>query len=234
VTARTQTHRLDAQGKLFDMQADPGQTTPVNDQQQELASTLTKAVDAWRDDVLSDAAVKRKGARKNIAANQAQSVDPRPIHVGFKEFPITMLPARDGEPRGKVKRSSGAPNCSYFVNWTSKDDQMIWNVAAVTSGKYEVTIDYTCPLPDAGSTIELRHGDSSLKGKVEPGWDPPLYTNQDTLPRPHGESQMKEFRTLNLGTIELKQGEAPLTLQAIDIPGKSVMDVRRVTLTLVK
>ena len=67
---------------------------------------------------------------------------------------------------------------------------------------------------------------------VTPGWDPPLYTNQDTLRRPDGESQMKEFRTLTLGEIELPAGEAPLTLRAIKIPGKSVMDLRRLTLTL--
>ena len=62
---------------------------------------------------------------------------------------------------------------------------------------YEVAIDYTCPLPDAGSTVELAFNDSRLTGKVTPGWDPPLYTNQDTLPRPAGESQMKEFRPLS-------------------------------------
>jgi arylsulfatase A-like enzyme len=234
VTARTQTHRLDAQGKLFDMVADPGQTTPVNDQKKELAAELIAAVDAWKKDVLSQAKVVARGGKKNADTKPGNAVDPRPIHVGFKQFPITMLPARDGEPQGNVKRSSGAPNCSYFVNWTSKDDRMVWNVEVVTNGKYEVTIDYTCPVPDAGSTIELSHDDSRLTGKVAPGWDPPLNTNQDTLPRPHGESQMKDFRSLNLGTIDLKQGEAPLVLKAIEIPGKSVMDVRRVTLTLVK
>ena len=71
-----------------------------------------------------------------------------------------------------------------------------------------------------------------LTGKVAPGWDPPLYTNQDTLPRPPGESQMKEFRTLALGEITLPVGAGPLTLRALEIPGQSVMDVRRVTLTL--
>ena len=59
-----------------------------------------------------------------------------------------------------------------------------------------------------------------------------MYTNQDTLSRPHGESQMKEFRPLKLGEINLETGTAPLTLRALEIPGKSVMDVRRVTLTL--
>ncbi len=109
---------------------------------------------------------------------------------------------------------------------------MVWNVSVVTTGRYSVTIDYTCPIKDAGSTIELSHGDNRVMGVVQPGWDPPLYTNQDTLPRPHGESQMKEFRTLELGEMTLTRGEGPLTLRALKIPGASVMDVRRVTLTL--
>ncbi len=233
-TARTQTHRLDAEGRLYDMTVDPGQTTPINEQQPELARQLAAAMEAWRDEVIGDARVRVRGERRNAAARPGGGVDPRPVHVGYPVFPITMLPARDGEPRGNVKRSSGAPNCSYFVNWTDKADEMVWNVSVVTTGKYEVTIDYTCPIPDAGSTIELSHGSNRLTGKVAEGWDPPLYTNQDTLPRPHGESQMKEFKSLTLGVMDLQQGEGMLTLRALEIPGKSVMDVRRVTLTLMK
>ena len=223
VSVRTQTHRMDHTGKLFDMLADPGQTKPVNDAQPELAARLTAAAQKWRGEMFG-ANSPRKGG--------GNAVDPRPIPVGYREFPITMLPARDGEPRGGVKRSSGAPNCSYFVNWTSPDDRMVWLLDVRTAGRYEVTLDYTCPLPDAGSTVELSFKDVRLAGKVTPGWDPPLYTNQDTLPRPPGESQMKEFRTLRLGEMRLRAGQAPLTLRALEIPGKSVMDVRRVTLTL--
>jgi hypothetical protein len=218
------------------MIADPGQTRPVNAQQPAMATRLAKAVQAWRQemfggDEVADAAArgdKKKKAKKSVGK---RSVDPRPLPVGYREFPVTMLPARDGEPVGGVQRSSGAPNCSYFVNWTSPDDRMVWLVDVTTGGRYEVTIDYTCPVSDAGSTIELSFQGSRLKGTVTPGWDPPLYTNQDTLPRPKGESQMKEFRTLRLGEIRLPAGQGPLTLRALDIPGKSVMDVRRVTLT---
>jgi hypothetical protein len=109
---------------------------------------------------------------------------------------------------------------------------MVWLLDVHTTGRYEVIIDYTCPEPDAGSLIELSCRDSRLAGRVTPGWNPPLYTNQDTLPRPHGESQMKEFRPLKLGELTLEKGQAPLTLRAAEIPGQSVMDVRRVTLTL--
>ena len=87
---------------------------------------------------------------------------------------------------------------------------------------------------DQGATIELSFKTAQLTGKVAPGWDPPLYTNQDTLPRPAGESQMKDFRPLVLGTVRLEKGRGPLTLRALQIPGASVMDVRRVNLTLRK
>lgn len=228
VSVRTQQHRLDSRGQLYDILADPGQTTPINDKQPQLAARLTRAVEQWREDVLPDDRRERNQQRRRNA------VDPRPFPVGYREFPVTMLPARDGEPRGGIERSSRAPNCSYFVHWTSKDDSMVWRVAVETTGRYAVSIDYTCPPADAGSLIELSLNESRLTGKVEPGWDPPLYTNQDTLPRPPAESQMKEFRTLDLGEISLNKGRGDLVLRALDIPGESVMDVRRITLTLVE
>ncbi|MBX3450587.1 MAG: sulfatase-like hydrolase/transferase [Planctomycetaceae bacterium] len=222
VSVRTQKYRLDAAGQLFDMEADPGQTMAVNARSPEVTRELTAAVEDWKAEMF--------GGRERLAGN---AVDPRPIGVGYPEFPITMLPARDGEPRGGVKRSSPAPNCSYFVNWASVDDRIVWNVDVQTAGRYDVVIDYTCPEADAGSTIELSLGEARLTGKVGPGWDPPLYTNQDTLPRPHGESQMKEFHPLRLGVIELPKMKGELTLRATEIPGRNVLDLRRVTLTLV-
>lgn len=235
VSVRTQTHRLDSSGQLYDMVADPGQTTPTNDSEPALAAILVESVRKWRQEMFDGSDVaksKSQGSRKK--GDGGNAVDLRPIPVGYREFPITMLPARDGEPHGEVKRSSGAPNCSYFVNWTNKDDSMVWLVDVHNAGRYEVTIDYTCKQPDTGATIELSFQDARLTGKVEPAWDPPLYTNQDTLPRPAGESRMKDFHTLKLGEITLPAGRGPLILRAIDIPGQSVMDVRRVTLTLLR
>jgi len=43
---------------------------------------------------------------------------------------------------------------------------------------------------------------------------------------------MKEFRTLRLGEITLARAQGPLTLQAISIPGKQVMHLLDLTLTL--
>ena len=234
VSVRTQQHRLDEQGRLFDMVADPGQTEPINDRQPEVAARLTAAVQAWRKEVLPapDPSVLAAKGKNGPRAAVANAVDPRPFTVGYREFPVTMLEARDGEPNGDVRRSSNAPNCSFFVNWTKKEDRIVWLIDVHTAGRYDVSIDYTCPEADVGSEVALSFRNSRLTGRVASGWDPPLNTNQDTLPRPLGESQLKEFRPLKLGEIQLEQGVAPLTLQALEIPGKSVMDVRRLTLTL--
>jgi len=222
ISVRTQRYRLDADGRLFDMVVDPGQTAPVTDAA-EMAARLSAAAGAWREEMFGTGGMPVRGA-----------VDPRPFQVGYREFPVTMLPARDGQPHGKVRRSSSAPNSSYFVDWTSTDDRIVWHVEVMSAGTYAVSLDYTCPLPDAGSVIEVRFNEARLTGTVAPGWDPPLYTGQDTLPRPPAESPMKEFRALSLGTIELPQGLGSLELRATDIPGKSVMDLRRLTLTLLE
>ncbi|MFN7731755.1 MAG: arylsulfatase [Pirellula sp.] len=236
-SVRNQTHRLDAAGQLFDMIADPGQKSPINKQHPELAKKLTDELEKWRRDVYGenvDPAPPKAANQAGLGSNPGTAIDPRPIPVGYPEFPVTMLPARDGQPFGQVQRSSTAPNCSYFVDWTTKKDRMVWLVEVHSAGTYSVAIDYTCKLLDAGSTIEVSCLDAKLTGKVMPGWDPPLYENQDTLPRPPGESRMKDFATLALGTIRLPAGQGPLVLRALDIPGESVMDVRRITLTLLE
>lgn len=43
---------------------------------------------------------------------------------------------------------------------------------------------------------------------------------------------MKEFRSLKLGVMRLEKGNGQLVLHALQIRGRSVMDLRRITLTL--
>ena len=232
VSVRTETHRLDHAGNLFDMTADPGQTTPLQAKLPALAQELGAAVADWRREMglAAPGAGKSKGKAANPLGN---AVDPRPIALGYREFPITMLPARDGSPLGEMRRSAKAPNSSYFVNWTKTTDAARWNVQVISAGTYVVTLDYTCPAADIGATIELSVGERRLRGKVTEAWDPPLIVDQDVVSRSaHGESLMKPFRTMTLGEIVLEPGPATLQLRATEIPGKSVMDLRRVTLTL--
>lgn len=218
VSARSQQYRLDADGKLFDMDTDPGQTTDIAAKQPQVAERLKTAVAAWRKDVLVGIAGK----------------DDRPFPVGHPEFPRTELPARDGVPHGMIARSARAPNCSYFTNWTRTDDRITWNVEVATAGRYRVEVLHTCAKENLGTTVEFRLGEARLTRRVDEAHDPPAYgDNHDRVPRV-GESLVKDFRPLPLGEATLAAGRGELILRAPEIPGKQSIEVRGIVLTLLK
>lgn len=214
ISVRTQTHRLDAAGKLYDMVADPGQQRDISGEQPDLQRRLAEAVQRWKTEL-------------------ALPPDDRPFTVGHRAFPTTQLPARDGVPHGGVRRSAQAPNCSFFTNWTALADSITWDIEVATAGVYEATLYYTCPASDVGSTIELTLAAARLEGRVADAHDPPLLgAENDRVPR-KGESYVKDFKPLKLGRVELKPGRGPLTLRATAVPGKQVMDLRMVVVSLV-
>ena len=139
------------------MEADPGQRRDVAAENKDVALRLLDEQKRWKTEML--AGLKR---------------DDRPFTVGYKQFPITHLPARDGVPHGNVKRSASAPNCSFFQNWTSPDDSITWDVEVATAGTYEAVVLYTCPKADVGSTVELSLNGSRISAKVAEAHDPPL------------------------------------------------------------
>jgi arylsulfatase A-like enzyme len=214
VSVRTQQYRLDHENQLFDMEADPGQKQDVSTQHPEVAAKLSAASAKWRKELLP-------------GLGKAQ----RPFPVGYPDFPLTELPARDGVGHGHIERSAKFPNSSYFKNWTSTDDSMTWDVAVETPGKYDVSIYYACPKVDLGSTVELSLGDARLRGTVAEANDPPLIgAEHDRVPRK--ESYTKDFKPMRLGEIAIKSGRGQLTLRALTIPGHQVMEVQQLVLTL--
>lgn len=212
VSLRTQQFRMDNDGLLYDMSADPGQRLDVTSEYPEEAARLRSELDEWR-------ALTVKGL--------APAKD-RPFTVGYSE--LTMLPARDGVPQGGVERSARAPNCSFFTNWTSTADSMTWEVEVGKAGRYLAEVHYTCAPGDVGSTIELSLGDASVSTKITEAFDPPLRGDENDRVERGSESLVKEFKPLELGEIELPAGRGTLTLKATDVAGKRVADVRYVML----
>lgn len=215
VSVRTQQYRLDDAGQLFDMESDPGQHRDISGDRAEIAKRLSELRDKWKAELLP-----------------GLGHDDRPYPVGYPQFPLTQLPARDGVPHGNIQRSARAPNCSYFKNWASTDDSITWDIEVVTAGQYDATVHYACPEADMGSIIELSCGESRLECRVSEPHDPPLLgAENDRVPRNH-ESYVKDFRPMQLGVIHLKPGRGNLTLRALKIPGSQVMELRVLELTL--
>jgi hypothetical protein len=208
VSVRTQQFRLDWQGKLYDMPVDPGQRHDVADRYSDLTEKLQSAADQWKKDVLN-----------------GYDDDDRPFLIGHPIYRWTQLPARDGVPHGNIRRSNRFPNCSFFTNWISVDDRITWDVEVAAAGRYQVEVYYSCPAADVGSTIELSFRGSTVTAKVLNAHDPPLRGGEhDRVERV--ESYIKDFRPLDMGTLELPAGRGTLTLRAVDIPGSHVIDFR--------
>ena len=197
------------------MVADPSQDHDVAAEHPDETARLMQAKASWRAELLPKS-----------------EQDDRPFSVGYPDFPITQLPARDGVPHGGIARSSKAPNCSFFTHWTNVEDSITWDIAVATTGRYEAVVYYTVPAADVGSTVELSFQGHRLEAKIAQPNDPPLHgAEHDRAPRGR-ESLVKDFKPLDLGEIELKEGRGELTLRALQVPGKSVMDVRLIYLTL--
>ncbi len=214
VSVRTQRFRLDHQGKLFDMAADPGQRHNVAKEHPKIQEKLATAAQQWRDEMLP-------GLRD----------DDRPFPVGYPQFPTTLLPARDGIATGNVHRSNRFPNSTYFLDWTSTDDTITWDIDVANAGQFDVTMHYACPADDVGATFDLQFRDRHLHGQVTQPHDSPLIgPPHDRVPRMEGPT--KRFKPMNVGTIDLPKGRGLLTLRALKIPGRQVMELRYVVLTL--
>ena len=211
LSLRDQAYRFDQAGRLFDMIADPEQRQDINAQSPQLVAAYAEEARRWRE---------------QFAAELGK--DDRPFTIGYGRS--NTLPARDGVPHGGVKRSASAPNCSYFTNWTNADGYMTWNIEVGKAGKYEAIVYHTCPKEAVGAVVELSLGDVRIQAKLAEAHDPLEYgAENDRVPR-KGESYMKDFQPLTLGTLDLPKGRGTLTLRAISVPAGQVMDVRQIEL----
>ncbi|PHN04191.1 arylsulfatase [Flavilitoribacter nigricans] len=208
-SVRSQQYRLDHEDRLFDMISDPGQTTDIGDKVPAVKAVLKKKKDIWREEVWSE----------------LPEEDLRSFTIGHPDAVYDQLPARDGIAHGNIERSNRWPNCSFYTNWTSPEDSISWEVEVLADGEFEATLYYTCREGDTGAVIALQTGMEVATVKIDEAYDPPLRgIEHDRYIR--GESYVKDFKPIALGTISLQKGKQTLSLKALEIPGEMAVDFR--------
>jgi hypothetical protein len=98
-------------------------------------------------------------------------------------------------------------------------------VEVPASGKFKVSLYYTCPEGDQGSVIQLSVGENRLEASILEAHDPPLRGMKEDL-SPRVESYVKDWKVADIGSIRLTEGEATMALKALSIAGSTVMDFR--------
>ncbi|MDF1851584.1 MAG: arylsulfatase [Verrucomicrobiales bacterium] len=205
-TVRTHQYRLDNDGALFDITKDRGQQNDLADEKPEIAKTLRAALQEHREE----------------AAQSFSRFADRPFTVGYADS--TTLPARDGVPHGTIRRSSKAPNNSFFTHWTSEEDRITWDIEVGEPGDYRVILYYTCAEENVGTRVRLARGASSTETVVAEAFDPPIWDkSKERVEESH--YFVKDFRALEMGTLRLEKGRAPLILSAPEIVSGRAIDV---------
>ncbi|NNJ24564.1 arylsulfatase [Alienimonas chondri] len=215
---RTDRWRCVREGKrweLFDMHADPGQTTDVSDQFPKVRDDLAEAFAAKWAEVTAD------------------GFDPVPTLL-TSEIGAT-LPAHEAELRPAIGEGiryvgpNGWAN-DWILGWEDADAFAEWPIE-IEGGdhRYDVEILFAATSEQVGSTFAVEVGSmGEVRGTVERAFDPPLYPSPDRFTRP--EAYEKPWATLNLGTVLLREGTETLRLKAIKKPGETMPEVKAVRL----
>jgi arylsulfatase A-like enzyme len=214
LSVRSENHRLDQKGKLYDMVSDPGQKRPIKNP--EVRKSLEIALAQYR---------------KSLLSEYGPAHENRPFVIAHPGSPLTQLPARDGKASGQIKRSNRFPNDSYFLNWTRTEDKVTWEALAGESGEFEVTIYHATAA--AGARMRLSFRQESLDFTVPTPHNVPIEGEKEDR-SPRMESYTKAWKPLKAGVLTLKKGRGTVVLEALEIPSKEALEVRLITLEKIR
>jgi hypothetical protein len=112
------------------------------------------------------------------------------------------------------KKGQNPQNIGY---WTNARDTVTWDATLRQGGSFAVELEYSLAPNSAGSVIAIEFGEGR---RIEV----PLQAGKDFL----------DFRTAEVGRIELPAGEAHVIVRPVKKPGVAVMDLRRIELKPVR
>ena len=212
---RTDRYRLVNPGsgyELYDMIADPTETTDIAGAQVETTMELATAYEVWFSEVT-----------KNLSGRM-------PIPVGYDAVPDVELPVVQGRLSNGLRFYAQAPgwNHDWVTDWSRPQESISWEVDVVHPDAYEVSLVYTCPQRDVGATIRVEVSGQSLEATISEAFDPDPLTSPDRVAR--NIPYEKDWARLSLGSVHLDPGLASVTVRAVRIPGEQAFELSAVRL----
>ena len=220
-SVRTQRYNLVAAGsrnqwELFDMESDPGEQKDLSSELPDVAARLRRAYDQWYRSLESDRIFPR-----------------RAVPLGHDEEKVVYLRPPEAIDSHGLKFFGGEGyRHHWFTGWTSADCFVEYDLDVATAGEYELTLAYRTPKDDTGAVVQVSAAGHSLRATLDEGVVPvpqgnfreTVGTNVPTL----------DWPTAPLGRLRLNRGVTRLRLQAVQMPGKSVMDFNHIRVTRVE
>lgn len=198
--------------QLYDMEADPGETTDLAAREPETVARLAALYDAWFADV------------------SRERLERLPLPVGHAEHNPVELHAPQAFFDAPLHFASGPGFANdWLTGWKNPAAKVWFEIDTARAGDYAIEIAYACPPADAGSRLRVSAGDAAVEVAV-----PAAAAAEIPLPHRdadgHARYRSRAWATLDAGVLPLPAGRTRLVLEAVAMPGGQVMDLKHVAL----
>lgn len=210
---RTQRWRAVNEGEgwyLFDMQADPGQSSNVASGHPQVVDRLSKAYDDWFVDVRKVPVV-------------------RPvIDIGHPEWPETKLTVPEARMSGGLRwyNKWGFAH-DWITDWKKPGEKIWWESNIVSGGRYKVSLKYACGQDMVGSKLRVSAAGSSMEGSIGAAHQPNPVQRPTRIKK---QRFVQTFASHELGEMDLPAGKTNVAIEMVQPSGESTMDLHSLIL----
>ena len=202
-SVRTNDFRLSVfrdRAELYHIQTDPGENNNLYERDAPKAKTLHDAYLKWFDD-----------ASKNV------QLDPV-VPVGYDEARTVRIQAPEGKMYGQLAFYSRIPNRSWVHHFESPDDYLTFELDAVRTGDYDISVEYA--QPDEGRAMLVAEcGSNTIKTGLQRHM-------ADSIPSPdrvqRWQAHERNWGIQSIGIVPLQKGRNRLKLYVEDGSLKNV------------
>lgn len=184
---------------LYDMIADPNQRLDISDVRPDIVSLLADAYNKWFEEVTS---------------TTEEEIN---ISMGYKDFPVTILPAPDARLEGNLSFEGGYGWANdWIIDFKTEEDEVIWPVNVIETGKYSFKVHYASSDETIGSVVKIVTNNKEISQKITSVESAPVVPSPDRIPR--GEVYERKWGTLDVGESTLEKGMHEIRLSVSGNP----------------
>lgn len=208
----------DGQWKLYDLLADPRQTTDVKDHYPWVMETLEARYWERFEDVTA-----------------GQDFGPTPIPVGHPEAPEIIMEGHDAtlvnQDEGGIGYNFWAGFAHHWINgWTNPRAYPEWLGTCVSAGEYEIALQYAMAEENAGVRLEVAIAGEVLPVRIDTPFDPEPVEQPWIVPDEADKYASKDWRFQPVGTVILPEGPFTVRVRLIEYPGEASIELKGVRL----
>ena len=206
--------------ELFDVSNDSNQTTDIREEFQKVYDSLSVAYNNWFKEVSI------KNEKKLIA-------------VGYKDFPITYLPAHEANlfPSfgfRKDRRHTGIAYHSLYGwahdwidFWTKTTAYVTWDINIVEKGTFQIELKYALDTANRSTKLVLEIDNQKIIIDSLAPFEHGDFENFDRVKREQ-EAPETDWKTSIIGSLNLSKGIKKIKIAALEIPGKKSIELKEI------